>query len=603
MTFSLSPAIGKDDLLLRQGGKTSVVLFVDYLNPTTRRLRSVFSRSVDRFERINPTVAIRFHISDQNREASERAARAAFAAYQQGRFAAMHAALFDLAESAITHEGLNDLALSLGLDVDQFARDMASDAATSKLANDASSAQASHPVPHSPIVYINGIAYEGVWDENAIVEAMENSFGVRLELASKSFYRWAASAGFVLVLATIAALLFVNLGGHDLYEHWRETLVGITFGDAAFRLPVELWVNDGLMAVFFLIVGIEIKRELLDGELSSPERAALPLIGALGGMIVPALVFAAFNAGTETAHGWGVPMATDIAFTLGILALLGSRVPTSLKVFVSALAIADDLGAILVIAIFYGHGFHVEPALMAIGILAAMAALNIGRVYSRTPYLILGVMLWYFTFESGLHATLAGVLTAAAIPSRPAANLTGAALQAQTVFQHELHSPHTPAAHGSIAVLERIVSGLRDPGFRLQHALEGWSNYLILPLFAFFNTGIVVIGADFTLTQPAVSGAMAGLIFGKSLGIFGSVYLASRLGLAKLSPEVSWTQLFGAACLCGIGFTMSIFIASAAFSGAQLQSVKLAVLLASAIAATIGTVMLWRSATVNAGSA
>jgi NhaA family Na+:H+ antiporter len=327
--------------------------------------------------------------------------------------------------------------------------------------------------------------------------------------------------------------------------------------------------------------------------LSDPARAALPIIGAIGGMVVPALIFAAINWGLPSQHGWGVPMATDIAFTLGILALLGDRVPTSLKVFVSALAIADDLGAILVIAIFYGEGFHGQPFAIAVAIFALMMGLNRGRIYARIPYLILGVALWYFVHESGLHATLAGVLTAAAIPSRRSANIRGVAAQAAAIFEAEMRDPDTPVAHRTLTRLQSAIERLREPGFHLQNALENWSNFLILPLFAFFNTGIHMVGTHFSPTAPEVMGVIAGLALGKPLGIGLSVFVAVRFGLARLSSEISWRQLIGAGSLAGVGFTMSIFIGSASFAGEQLASVKLAILLASLISALIGSVLLW----------
>ena len=306
---------------------------------------------------------------------------------------------------------------------------------------------------------------------------------------------------------------------------------------------------------------------------------------------MPALIYVAINWNSpDTLHGWGIPMATDIAFTLGIMALLGRRVPTSLKIFVSALAIADDLGAILVIALFYGHGFHMDAFLFGVGILAIMLVLNRARIYSRTPYLLLGVVLWYFVYESGLHATLAGVLTALAIPSRRSASIEGVAEQAASVFEAE--RANTAIGAGALARLESAVERLREPGFHLQHALEGWSNFLILPLFAFFNTGILIIGSSFALGSPEVLGVMAGLVIGKPLGIFLICYLGVRLGLAKLSPEISWTQVVGAGLLAGVGFTMSIFIGSAAFSGEQLESVKLAILIASLVAGSLGALVL-----------
>ncbi|OYX43158.1 MAG: hypothetical protein B7Z02_09895 [Rhodobacterales bacterium 32-67-9] len=289
-----------------------------------------------------------------------------------------------------------------------------------------------------------------------------------------------------------------------------------------------------------------------------------------------------------------MPMSTDIAFTLGILTLMGDRILTSLNIFVSALAIADDLGAIVVIALFYGAGLDTGALLPAGAIFAAMLALNAGRVYLRIPYMVLGAILWFFVHESGLHATLAGVLTAAAIPSRRPASLQAAALQARSLYRHQITNPEAEAGPATISKLKQIVDRLGEPGFHLQHALETWSSFLILPLFAFFNTGISFRGADFSLLRPEISGTMLGLLLGKSLGIPLTVYVAQKLGIARLSSEISARQLFGASFLCGIGFTMSIFIASEAFEGATLQAVKPAILGASVLAVVLGTAVLWR---------
>ncbi|MBN7784910.1 Na+/H+ antiporter NhaA [Ponticoccus gilvus] len=570
------------------GGRVQIVWYVDYACPHTRRMRDIIRRSPERFGGQNASVALRFILPRDDDSGSELAARAAFAAWRQDRFWDMHEALFR-APPSYTPMRVMRIAQRLGLDMGQFRADLESEAAQEKIAADQAALGEARGL-HMPMIFIDGRYYEGGWDEQSLIEAIEKPLGVRIALASEDFFHWAASAGLVLILATLAALLVANLGGHDWYEGFRETAFGLSFGGAAFSLSLEHWINDGLMALFFLLVGIEIKREIVFGELSTRDRAILPVLGALGGMVVPALVYMAFNAGTDTAHGWGVPMATDIAFTLGIMALLGDRVPTSLKVFVSALAIADDLGAILVIAIFYGEGFHMEAFVLAMAVFALMLGLSVGRVYSRMPYLLLGVALWYYVHEAGLHATLAGVLTAAAIPSRRPADAKAVAAQAAAIVDGEPDA----AQVGDRAVrrLQNAVSRLREPGFHLQQALESWSNFLILPLFAFFNTGILVIGSSFSPLAPESLGVMLGLLIGKPLGIVGIVFVATKLGIARLSSEISWMQMIGAGFLAGVGFTMSIFISSAAFSGAELESVKLAVLLASAGAAVTGSLLL-----------
>ncbi len=580
----------RDIMIGEADARTALVWFIDFTDPLTRRMRGVMQRSVNRLGPQNAGLAVRYLPDPAYGASADIAARAAIAAHAQGRHMEMHRALFS--RPPRYSEGLViALAETLELDMDQFRIDLRSDQTTQRLEDDRASALRGG-VNQTPALFIDNREYEGAWDETSLIEAIQKPIGVRLQLATAEFFRWAASAGLVLILATLAALAVANAGGHDWYEHLRLTVMGLTAGGWSFTLPLEAWINDALMALFFLLVGIEIKREMVDGELSDMARASLPIVGAIGGMVVPAAVYYGINYGTPTAHGWGIPMATDIAFTLGIMALLGDKVPTSLKIFVSALAIADDLGAILVIAIFYGHGFHMDAFIAAVVIFAVMIALNRGRIYSRVPYLILMVFLWYFVHESGLHATLAGVLTAAAIPSRRSANIEGIAAQTSALLEAEARDPDKPVAHGTLARLQTALDRLRDPGFHLQHALENWSNFMILPLFAFFNTGIVILGSSFSPLAPEALGVMAGLVIGKPLGIFLTVFIAVKLGWAKMSSEISWAQVIGAGMLAGVGFTMSIFIGSASFEGAQLDSVKLAILIASLVSAVVGSIIL-----------
>ncbi|MGY3437308.1 MULTISPECIES: Na+/H+ antiporter NhaA [unclassified Marinovum] len=582
----LDPA--QDIILANPTGRIQTVYFVDYADRQMRRVRDILSRSAAQPGARDACVALRFVPSEYPGDATDIAARAAVAAHWQDKLGAMHDALFALTDT-ITDQAVQGIADEIGLDRGAFDADLTSARTEAVLARHSES-YAQSGIVQTPAMYIDGRAYDGAWDETSILEAITRPLGVRMHLASQDFFHWAASAGLVLVLATIAALVLVNVGFSEWYDHLIHQYAGLSFGDWSLKLSLSHWVNDGLMALFFLLVGIEIKREIVNGELSSFDKAILPVLGALGGMIVPALLYVALNYNSpETVHGWGIPMATDIAFTLGILALLGSRVPTSLKVFVSALAIADDLGAIVVIALFYGHGFQFDAFLFALAVIAVMGVLNLSRVYARTPYMILGVILWYFVLQSGLHATLAGVLTAALIPSRPSANIEGVALHARDVITREIGKGEMGAQ--AMARLSAAVDRLREPGFHLQHRLEAWSNFLILPLFAFFNTGILLAGG-LNLVAPEVLGVIVGLFIGKPLGICLFVWLGVRTGWARLSDEVSWRQVFGASTLCGVGFTMSIFIASAAFSEPALGGVKLAILIASFLSAVLGSLIL-----------
>jgi NhaA family Na+:H+ antiporter len=569
--------------------KVGLILYTDYVSQHARKARRV---DLALSEHINQDIAFacRQNPSSDQIGSSEKAARVALAAGLQGKFWEAHERLFAV-DPSMSDDAINSLAKELNLDSERLRVDMTSDAVMQRLKEDRESARDAS-VTASPALFINGQRYDGAWDELSIAEEIERPIGVRLRAASDQFYKWAASAGFVLVLATLAALIFVNIGFHETYERWRETEFGLSLGEAQFFLSIEAWVNDGLMAVFFLLVGIEIKREIIYGELSNISKAALPLIGAIGGMVVPIIVYLAFNAGLQTQGGWGIPMATDIAFTLGLMALLGSRVPLPLKVFVSALAIADDLGAILVIAVFYGTGIDYEPLVWAAGILAVMLCMNKARFYSRAPYLLLAVLLWYFTHESGLHATLAGVMTAALIPSRAPGNVGGVAAQTAAIFDaHKGREIGGEALHK----LQKIIERLREPGYHVQHQLESSTNYLILPLFAFFNTGIILSGGAVALASPVSLGVIVGLVVGKPLGIVLFCWLAVKLRIALLPQGIRWSQMIGAGCLAGVGFTMSIFIATSAFEGDQLNAVKLSVLVGSIFAAVFGMLVLQKS--------
>lgn len=589
MSETLTPPFDATSELLigSPAARAKLVWFVDFSCVHTRSIRDLIYRSVQRFTPEDVAVEVRVLPEHADRSA-ELAARAGVAAARQGKYLDMHRALFRR-ETDYSEETIRMAAEEAGVDIARLMEDLWSDDVSAKLAADRRSAEISQAID-TPVVFIGGRRYRGSWDEEAILEAIQRPLGVRLQLASHDFFRWAASSGLVLVVASIAALLMVNLGFEAEYHRLIQADFGITVAGVPFILPLEAWVNDAWMAIFFLVVGIEIKREVVDGELSSVASASLPILAAIGGMAVPALIFAAINFGLSSQHGWGVPMATDIAFTLGILAMLGSRVPTSLKVFVSALAIADDLGAIVAIALFYGHGFDTGAFLWAIVTFAGMLALNRVRVYAVAPYLMLGAVLWYFTYQSGLHATLAGVLTALAIPSRPSARLDDVAAQTNAILAST--SPDGPASHETVEELEGAVLRLRDPGFHLQRWLENWSSYFILPIFAFCNTGIALGGADFSPLQPETMGVIAGLMLGKPIGIVLAVIVATRLGLGRLSAEITFLQLVGAGCLAGIGFTMSIFIASAAFEGDTLGAVKLATMIASIAAAGIGVAIM-----------
>lgn len=570
-------------------GTLTAVVYSDFSCPSCRRAFRTGDALVERMRRKGRFV-YRHVAAPARAPASERAALAAIAAQSQGAFWEMNARLFD--DDDLSDAAIRAHAAALGLDLERFDRDRAGPEAMARLRADMADAAAAG-VAVTPSLFLNGRYYDGPWDATAVMEALDRPVTGKVTAAFQDFFNWAAAGGVALILTTLAALLFVNLGFSESYAHLLRTEFALSLGAARFGLPLEAWVNDALMAVFFLLVGIEIKREILEGELSDPASAALPLIAALGGMVAPALIYASLNAGGDAAQGWGVPMATDIAFTIGLIALLGTRAPAALKVFVSALAVADDLGAILVIAVFYGHGFHVDAFFGAVVMLALMIGFNLAKIYARWPYVLAGVLLWAFVHESGLHATLAGVLTAAAIPSRPQADIESISAQASALL--ETGSSRGVVKADLLSQLDRAIDRLREPGYHVERRLQGITNFLILPLFAFFNTGIVLSAASFTPLAPESLGVVLGLVIGKPLGIAGLSAAALWLGWARLPTGVSLEQIVGAGFLAGVGFTMSIFIATAAFDGQQLEAVKLSVLIGSTLSAAIGMALLLRS--------
>jgi len=386
---------------------------------------------------------------------------------------------------------------------------------------------------------------------------------VRLVRLFQEFARQEASGGILLIACTAVALIWANSPWSGSYFHLWHTDPSFGFGGSLLSKPLHFWINDGLMALFFLLVGLEIKRETLVGELASFRKAALPIAAALGGMIVPAGLYALFNQSGPGAAGWGIPMATDIAFALGVLALLGDRVPVSLKVFLAALAIADDIGAVLVIAFFYTA--QISWISLAVGGLFFVALIAANRAGARHPliYVALGLGLWVAFWQSGIHATVAGVLLATTIPAR-----------------HRDNSVHA-----------------ESPMLRFEHALMPWNKYVIMPVFALANAGVLLgAGAARSLADPIGVGVICGLVLGKPIGIVLFSSLATRSRIATMLDGISWRQIVGVGLLGGIGFTMSLFIANLAFGDAPaLETAKVAILAASVISGAAGAVVLFRT--------
>ncbi|HEX8322702.1 MAG TPA: Na+/H+ antiporter NhaA [Tepidisphaeraceae bacterium] len=406
-----------------------------------------------------------------------------------------------------------------------------------------------------------------------------------------------SAGGVVLLVSAVVALVWANSPWGDTYAAFWHTKVSFSAGPYGHAMSLEHWVNDGLMVVFFLLVGLEIKRELLLGELASVRQATLPVAAALGGMIVPALIYAGINHGGAGAAGWGVPMATDIAFAVGVLALVGRRVPTSVKVFLLAIAIVDDLGAIVVIAVFYTS----QVSLGALGVAGVfgvgLVMLNVLRVHRPLPYILLGLGLWAATLASGVHATIAGVLLAFTIPaSRQIEEQPYVAYIRNMLSRFERDSTAMPdkithSQSHAIKAMEEASQAVQTPLARVEHALLRPTNFLIVPLFALANAGVDVrSGVGPAVNSPVMWGVLGGLLVGKPVGILLASWLAIRSGLGAMPLGASRLQIIGVGALCGIGFTMSLFVANLAFPGdtATLSAAKVGILVASILSGVLG---------------
>lgn len=433
------------------------------------------------------------------------------------------------------------------------------------------------------------------WTETAVGRAVR---------PMQEFIHSSTSGGIVLLLASVVALLVANSPLRGAYEALLHSYVDLAIGALRLHLTILHWINDGLMAVFFFLVGLEIKREVWAGELSSVRAALLPIIAALGGAVVPALLYAGINLGGTGSAGWGIPMATDIAFALGVLALAGSRVPFGLKIMLTAIAILDDLIAVLVIAFFYSGAVDFGALALGFAFLAVLLVVNALGVRAIPIYMLLGVLVWVAFLESGIHATIAGVLVALLVPVRTRMDQATFLARARAhLHDFEAASRRQPYSilqdeeqQAAIIALEDLAEGVQAPLQKLEHRLHNWSAFVIIPIFALANAGVALSPNAFRgETVPVVIGIIAGLLIGKPVGLFGATWVAVRLGWVALPAGVTWRHVTGLACLGGMGFTMSLFIAALAFEdSALLDAAKLGILAASLIAGLAGFLLLSR---------
>lgn len=408
------------------------------------------------------------------------------------------------------------------------------------------------------------------------------------------------TSGIVLLISVVIAIIWANSAFGESYHHLWDTHFMVGMGEHLLDKPLHIWINDGLMALFFFVIGLELKREFMEGELSTFSKALLPMTAALGGMLVPACIYFLINRGTGADHGWGIPMATDIAFALALLSMAGKHVPGSIKVFLSALAVADDLGAVLVIAFFYtGQVNFVALGIAGIFLLVLIIGNAMG-IRSSAFYLIIGIVVWIGFLLSGVHATLAGVLVAFTIPARTKIDeqvYSNTLRKLTDDFDREIPSNSTlttPDQHHTIQQVKHLSLAAETPLQKIEHALHPYVAFLIMPLFALANSGIL-IGADFfsAIINPVSMGVTAGLVLGKFTGILLFSFIMVKLGIAKLPEGGTWKHMIGVALLAGIGFTMSLFISGLAFSNPQyVEQAKYGILIASVVAGILGTLVL-----------
>ena len=410
------------------------------------------------------------------------------------------------------------------------------------------------------------------------------------------FFKIEASGGIILLFSTVVALVWANSPwGHTYHEFWEGNNLTLGIGNFEISKTFHHWINDGLMAIFFFVVGLEIKREMLTGELSSIKKASLPIAAAIGGMVVPALIYVALNRTPGTSGGWGIPMATDIAFSLGVLTLLGKRVPLALKVFLVAFAIVDDLGAVLIIAFFYTAELHVDYLLYGLGLFLVLLVFNRLRIRAVYPYMAVGWVIWYFFLKSGIHPTIAGVLIAFTIPIyrkikiSTFRNRIDCNLQQ---FQGDEKDKKETLDHHQLAAIDNIGSEMRkvqSPLQHLEHTLHGFVTYLVMPVFALANAGVAFHGSVTDIFSALSLQIEVSLVLGKVLGILLFSFLSVKLGIAVLPKNTKWTNILGLGLLGGMGFTMSLFIANLAFAGPEhLDPAKVGILIGSLISGVAG---------------
>ena len=582
-----------------KSGTIELVLYGDYLCPYCRRLRKIIGRLRTALgERL--VYVFRHFPNERAHPGAEFVSRVAEAAARQDKFWEMHDALYST--DPVTPKIARELARRIGLDMAQFERDLEDGALQARVIEDLEDGRR-NGVTGTPSFFIDGLRYDGAWDFHSMLEELQRPVAATLGRSARAFASLPASGGLVLLLAAVLALICANSGIAPYYREFVQASAGIGLRSHLLAMPVGEWLSEGLLAVFFLLVGLEIRRELTAGSLTDLRAAALPVLCAVGGVLAPAAIYLAINRG-PTAPGWSVPTATDIAFALGVLALLGSRVPTGLRVFVAALAVVDDILSVLTLAIFYPRSFELGwLGATALGVLA-LFSLNRFRVYAIWPYLVATVFLWIALHGAGVHGALAGVVLAAFVPTRPAPSAGPLLAQAATALA-ALEQAESEAEDGQSIEQEPIwdwasrnLSAASDrllsPAERIERAVAPWAAYLVLPLFAFSATGVnLAVDLSAPGAVDVLAGVIAGLVIGKPLGVCLAALAAVRTRIARMPEDATLRGFIGAACLCGIGDTVALLMADQAFhAGEDAAIAKIGVLIGSVTAAALGAIVL-----------
>lgn len=570
----------------------TLVEYGSYGCPSSHAVHEVVADLRDRF---GGRMRYVFRHRPENENARRAAELAEFAALRGENFWLVHDSLMKRGP-ALTETDLAQVSTEFNLPSHEGS-ESAFQSARTKVEEDVQGARRSGVVI-TPTFFINGRRYEGPWDENTLAEAMLGTLGHRLHTAALDFVRWGPSAGFLLLLMTVFAVICANSPLGPAFEGLWQKPFGFHFGDGQLVLSLINWINHGLLSLFFLVVGLEIKREFTVGHLSTFRSGALPVIGALGGILMPIVIYLSLAPAGPLSAGWGVPIGTDTAFAVALMVVLRERVPVELRVFFTAAVIIDDIVAIGVIAIFYTESISVNYLIASGALTILLLTLNRSGIYSPLPYALVGAALWFCLHEAGVHATLAGVVVALVTPTLPPPNLRALMAQAEVILQREMRLwKERVMRHGlsepALRALDSIYGRIESPADKLLRSAEPWSSYGVLPIFALANAGVVISLGVFKTHTWLMLAIIIGLIIGKPVGIFLGSWLAVRFRVADKPDEYSWRQLLGAGALGGIGFTMSLFIAGEAFpEPADFAAAKIAIFIASLVAAVVGTSIL-----------